>query len=152
MFPLITIHFLMFPLQILQGPRGATGFKMSIVPVDRSNSWYLRYYFAEPNPRVKKGERVFNVLLGSGDAFNTIGTSPQGFDILSKTQPLSPLTVPIFFNFSAYAQVSPLAYNSLIGVYPERDESAVCVNCARLPQFLRLRPSESPIVPFNTLI
>lgn len=79
---------------------------MSIVPVDRSNNWYLRYYFAEPDPRVKKGERVFNVLLGSGSAFNAIGTSPEGFDILSKSPVLSAMTVPVFFNFSDYAQVS----------------------------------------------
>jgi len=82
---------------------------MTLAPVHRTNLWYARYHFAELDPRVRPGERRFRVLLGSGVG-SYRGGRPRGggggVDILRRTGGVqSALVVPVFFDFSEYAQV-----------------------------------------------
>eukprot|EP00475_Leptophrys_vorax_P038465 TRINITY_DN6793_c0_g1_i3.p2 TRINITY_DN6793_c0_g1~~TRINITY_DN6793_c0_g1_i3.p2 ORF type:complete len:448 (-),score=0.97 TRINITY_DN6793_c0_g1_i3:159-1502(-) len=81
----------------------ATGFRMTVLPVDKSNMWYIRFYFAELDATAKPGDRMFEILLGSGSVVKSIGNQAGGFDILAKVPPLTALVVPVFFNYSQYA-------------------------------------------------
>ena len=81
----------------------ATGFRMTVLPVDVSNTWYIRYYFMEPDVTAQPGDRLFVILLGSGSEVKAIGSSSNGFDILSKVPPRTALVVPVFFNFSSFS-------------------------------------------------
>lgn len=86
-------------------PVNATGFRMTLLPIEASDIWLLQYYFAEIDPSAKVGDRVFDILLGSQSAFKVIGDKDTGFDILAKTtDPLTALTVPVFFNYEEYAK------------------------------------------------
>ncbi|CAI5458971.1 unnamed protein product [Closterium sp. Yama58-4] len=81
----------------------ATGFRMTVLPVDRSNMWYIRFYFVELDPSAQPGDRVFEILLGSGNIVKSIGNQAGGFDIRAKVAPLTALVVPVFFNYSQYS-------------------------------------------------
>lgn len=81
----------------------ATGFRMTVLPVDKSNMWYIRFCFVELDAAAQAGDRVFEILLGSGSVVKSIGNQAGGFDILSKVPALTALVVPVFFNYSQYA-------------------------------------------------
>ncbi|CAI5526227.1 unnamed protein product [Closterium sp. Naga37s-1] len=81
----------------------ATGFRMTVLPVDKNNMWYIRFYFVELDPSAQPGDRVFEILLGSGNVVKSIGNQAGGFDIRAKVAPLTALVVPVFFNYSQYS-------------------------------------------------
>eukprot|EP00270_Netrium_digitus_P009855 TRINITY_DN3022_c0_g1_i2.p1 TRINITY_DN3022_c0_g1~~TRINITY_DN3022_c0_g1_i2.p1 ORF type:complete len:466 (-),score=57.26 TRINITY_DN3022_c0_g1_i2:282-1679(-) len=83
-------------------PYNATGFQLTVVPVDRENQWYIRYYFAEMDPDVVKGERIFDIILGTGGYFKALEGQTDSFDILANTTSLTAMPVSIVFNYTEY--------------------------------------------------
>lgn len=88
-----------------KAPANKTGFRMRVTPVESSNRWYLRFYFSELNSNVAKGERLFNVLLGSGTDMKLAPLQLSGkeetvFDILELVENLGALVVPVFLDLS----------------------------------------------------
>lgn len=73
-----------------------------LMPTVDKDSWLLLLYFAEPDPTTKKGERVFDVMLGDGSGYLTYLGGWQGFDILNRTKNQNALVVPVFFNYEDY--------------------------------------------------
>eukprot|EP00897_Mesotaenium_endlicherianum_P008602 jgi/Mesen1/7770/ME000408S06879 len=102
-----------FPRQIFETAREAgagnfTGYDWRLPSVSILHRWMVRMYFAELNPAVRVGERVFDLHVN--DVFL------RGFDILAESggRHLAPVHATLFFNFSLPTYTNP--YNVHVGV------------------------------------
>eukprot|EP00270_Netrium_digitus_P011655 TRINITY_DN3722_c0_g1_i7.p1 TRINITY_DN3722_c0_g1~~TRINITY_DN3722_c0_g1_i7.p1 ORF type:complete len:460 (+),score=32.70 TRINITY_DN3722_c0_g1_i7:159-1538(+) len=87
-----------------QPPANATGLSLKVVPVNPTNSWYVRYYFAELDPLVSESSRMFILLLGTSGNFQALGSSKNGFSIIMNNTVYSAVSASVTFSFTAYAE------------------------------------------------
>ena len=79
-----------------------TGYEWAVTPVDPSNSWLMRFHFAEINPAVKVGERLTDIIIGNeGRVDFDILRGPGGNQTISN---FTAVTVPIEVNFTSLGQ------------------------------------------------
>ncbi|GJP31964.1 hypothetical protein CLOM_g16516 [Closterium sp. NIES-68] len=65
-----------------------------VVPMDPSNLFVVVLNFVEPNPAVKRGQRVMDVQLFWGDGQRmAMGLQPEVVDIVNETTPLTALAL-----------------------------------------------------------
>lgn len=74
------------------GSSGFTGFAWELTPVVRGNKWLVLLYFAELDPRVRPGERVFSVSVNDATVAR--------FDVLAAAggRPFSPISYAVVVN------------------------------------------------------
>ena len=79
-----------------------TGYDWAVSPVDPSNSWLMRFHFAEINPAVKVGERLTDIIIGNEGLVDfDILKGPGGNQTISN---FTAVTVPIEVNFTSLGQ------------------------------------------------
>ncbi|CAI5966421.1 unnamed protein product [Closterium sp. NIES-64] len=115
------------PAQIFQSARvgkdagvgRATGFIYRMDPQNPLHLFYVRLHFAEIEEGVKQGDRRFDIKLSEDSIFGHEGQHldedtvdqqgklwPNGFDIIEAANgsAFTGITLPIFFNYSVYAE------------------------------------------------
>lgn len=84
---------------LLPVANSSVGYEFPVTPVDPSNLWYIRWYFAEIDPSAKPNQRLFYLLIGSSGALG----DPFGnatFDLLAHNAVYQALDLPLNFSYA----------------------------------------------------
>eukprot|EP00475_Leptophrys_vorax_P019588 TRINITY_DN26846_c0_g1_i1.p1 TRINITY_DN26846_c0_g1~~TRINITY_DN26846_c0_g1_i1.p1 ORF type:complete len:505 (-),score=1.06 TRINITY_DN26846_c0_g1_i1:350-1864(-) len=122
-----------------------------IVPMDKSNLFFVQMYFAEMNPKVKPGQRVFNITIVFGDGNMMMGVLAPNYDILASTTVQTGISATHVLTFAK----SP-SYYQVFGVILESDPKGLPAVMSGLevyeviqPPSLANAPSSAPWLTYN---